>query len=1287
MLRKPFLILVLFFTGCANSDFPFCCEQKGDKNVPYTTTYIFNKHTGLKNTVADQSLLRIISQADLANLFNAANVSKVSGTGSVSGNLLAIFGGDISNIVLEATDADGNKIGDFFYNNLGGVPDFSNQAGTSANGGFTLLNAPPGEVYLKAVQGGRGKTSVLSYSDAVSLINIGMVKVPPPFIGVTGNVRAYQTGVNVSGALLAPAGLKGLSVFSPPAGLYRFPSLGSDSRFLIEASAAGYLPTYQEIATDLAALPQGAVDVTENIDILSMASLQDSLTQTRFTAFNPAQGVLVGVVQGLDETRRPYSAVILTDDQGTFLNMDSNGKPRIYQNGSYKDPVTGTLIPTFFWFDDPAGKKISYYDSGFNIQTYDCAMPSAKTCPSISVGITDGSYIAFNLPPGRVNLSATALEETAQGLSYFAGVEKVEIFPGSASIKKVTVRQTALGKNNFFQGLSGNVADSDGTTPIGLAAVFALGNALSLTTADPAGYFNIPLADKVFLDQASYTFKVSKPSYLDTYQDIKMDGQLKTLALYSATGLGQYLSAAGLSAQYDSSKGILAGMIVENKTGRGTDGVILQASDTSGNIVGDIRYFDSSGLPTLNQASAKNGRFIIFNLPAGPVQVRAVSQDDSGNRWIHSYSNGIVLSDIDVNNSSPPAIQVSGVTRDIDGTAIGNASLSVMGEKVRFQSASDGSFSRSFSTFSRYAVKARGPQADSLDTYSLFDTVISNMGSMTFWALTRPAIQNQVSNGPSPFTVDFSKGILSGTVASTGFSTPVPLNQFSFSSAPMPGISQQRMAEGLFDEDNEIDVAYVRDNDNKLTVLLGGGDGAFRESSGSPLITGANPVSVRSIDINGDGVLDLIVANLGSDSLTIFLGTGKGNFIPAGVPPYVPLALPSGCAPVAVSAADFNGDGKVDLVVLCSAASAYYFIPGNGDGTFSSTKYPYNTRGNLPIALLSLDFNGDGNLDLAVVNSGSNNVALFLGYGTGLFVLAPNSPYPVGAFPVGIAAGDMNGDGLADLVIPNQGSGTVSVLLGKGGGLFSQAQSPPVLLSRFPEPPEFPEFVALNDVNSDGRIDLVVTTVSGNILTLPGLGDGTFGTKTVYSVLGNPSNLLIADFNDDTYSDLLVYKKGSGSLALMPGKDVVLPNVTIEALDLDGSPVGIPRYLDASGNILPGNQTDDSGRFIIYNVSPGVKNVHAIQGASGNRFLTAYQGSATFGNISNISPRSPAIQYSGTTVDAVGDATGGGSIVRNVEGVQISVLGTGVQAFSDSASAFFNFGIDANNNMFLKLQR
>ncbi|MBI3752483.1 MAG: hypothetical protein HY266_00310, partial [Deltaproteobacteria bacterium] len=331
-MRRILLFISIFLAGCANSDFPFCCGQAGDKNVPYSTTYLFSFGTGFTPIVGANTFLGIVSQGDLNNLFNAANISRIPGTGTINGNVVSFSGGTVSNVVLEVTDLNGNKIGDLFYNSLGGIPDFSSTAGTSDNGGFTVLNTPPGEVYIRAVKGGRGNTVATSFLDSVSTISLPVRPIVPPFFGITGDVLGYPGNEKISGAILSPFGLKGLSVVSS-GGRYRFPRLGSDSQFLIQGTASGYLPTYQEIATDLnscivppptfctganCAPPSiklgpcnsGGVDLTQNLFFLSESVLADYIGKTRFlkqtgySGLDPSAGILVGSTIDQDDTIR-----------------------------------------------------------------------------------------------------------------------------------------------------------------------------------------------------------------------------------------------------------------------------------------------------------------------------------------------------------------------------------------------------------------------------------------------------------------------------------------------------------------------------------------------------------------------------------------------------------------------------------------------------------------------------------------------------------------------------------------------------------------------------------------------------------------------------------------------------------------------------------------------------------------------------------------------------------------------------------------------------------------------
>ena len=212
-----------------------------------------------------------------------------------------------------------------------------------------------------------------------------------------------------------------------------------------------------------------------------------------------------------------------------------------------------------------------------------------------------------------------------------------------------------------------------------------------------------------------------------------------------------------------------------------------------------------------------------------------------------------------------------------------------------------------------------------------------------------------------------------------------------------------------------------------LQVLLGNGDGSFR--SGSTLQYNTNftnyfaPAPVPAAgDFNGDGIPDLAVANLNSGTVDIYLGNGDGTF-------KAPSTLKTGSGPNAIAVADFNKDGKLDLAVTNSNSNTVSIFLGNGDGTFTAPAQIPAT-GNDPSAITVGDFNGDGIPDLAVYNFGPygpSYVTILLGNGDGTFTpsasqgpaTTPNSAHVLGlgsGWPW-IASGDLNGDGLTDLVV------------------------------------------------------------------------------------------------------------------------------------------------------------------------------------------------------------------------------------------------------------------------------
>ncbi len=232
----------------------------------------------------------------------------------------------------------------------------------------------------------------------------------------------------------------------------------------------------------------------------------------------------------------------------------------------------------------------------------------------------------------------------------------------------------------------------------------------------------------------------------------------------------------------------------------------------------------------------------------------------------------------------------------------------------------------------------------------------------------------------------------------------------------------------------------------------------------------------------------------------------------------------AGTNPFSVAIGDFNGDGRSDLAVANTGSNNVSILLGTGTGTFgAATNFAAGTG---PFSVAIGDFNGDGRSDLAVANEGSNNVSILLGTGTGTFSAATN--FAAGTNPRSVAIGDFNGDGRSDLAVTNVSSNNVSILLGTGTGTFGAA-------TNFAAG-TFPHSVAIGDFNSDGRSDLAVAnTGSNNVSILLGTGSETFGAATNFAAGTFPHSVAIGDFNDDGWSDLAVANEGSNSVSILLG--------------------------------------------------------------------------------------------------------------------------------------------------------
>src|SRR5262249_53721626 len=325
------------------------------------------------------------------------------------------------------------------------------------------------------------------------------------------------------------------------------------------------------------------------------------------------------------------------------------------------------------------------------------------------------------------------------------------------------------------------------------------------------------------------------------------------------------------------------------------------------------------------------------------------------------------------------------------------------------------------------------------------------------------------------------------------------------------------IALGDFNQDGISDVAvsYYDYYSSHVSVLLGVGDGTFRQARNFEAGGPANDLAVA--DFNGDGLPDLAVAiDRFQGSVSILLGDGDGTFQPArsfAVPGYAR----------ALGVADFNGDGAPDIVLLTLSFSttsqvAVAMLLGRGDGNFEPPLIFPVDRGSGSIAVA--DFDGDGLPDVAVGGGTAETGTVMVLFGRGDGTFQYGQSLLVGEAPTCLAVGDFNRDGAWDLAMafgrgaPGIDNG-VTVLLGNGDGTFQQPQEMSF--------GAIPSSIAVNDFNGDGVPDLAVAnSASDSVSVLLGNGDGSFQPPMYFGTESFPISIAAGDLNSDGRPDLVV---------------------------------------------------------------------------------------------------------------------------------------------------------------------
>jgi hypothetical protein len=509
-------------------------------------------------------------------------------------------------------------------------------------------------------------------------------------------------------------------------------------------------------------------------------------------------------------------------------------------------------------------------------------------------------------------------------------------------------------------------------------------------------------------------------------------------------------------------------------------------------------------------------------------------------------------------------------------------------------------------------------------------SVLLGNGDGTFQPAVTYSITDGKGNGYTPETVTVGdlNGHLDIVVADVGDNRVSVLlgdgtgafkPAVTYSAQDAAGHGKDTFGVTVANIDGRPDVITANWGDNTVSVLSSNADGTLNPAATYSVERsfGSEPVSVAVANFNG--LPDIVTANFGDNTVSVLLGNADGSF-------QTPVTYAAGTEPQEVDVGTFGG--RLSIVSVNKYSDNVSVLLGNGDGTFQSA-VNYGV-GNQPMGAAIGNFTHDGNEDIAVADEFASNVTLLLGHSDGTFAYAAQRT-SVGQTVFGLTDGYFTHGGNLDLVTANGGNNTISVLLGNGDGTFQPAVSYAVGLN--------PVAVAVGDFNGDGNTDIVTANYeAGTVTVMLGLGDGTF-LPDPFSTLGLPAGtfavgtvsysepygvavgdfnghlgIVTADFGDNTISVLL----GKGDGSFQPAETYSVQNAGGQGIEPRSVAVGqiagalsivTANYGDDTVSVFRGKGDGTFGPPTIYAVGGNVdQNGHPIKAGANSVALGNFNG-------------------------------------------------------------------------------